>query len=62
VITCNNNCCEHNKNNICKLGNISIVDCPCVSRRKIQSGDNYGELMRASEPLGFKRAGKWVCN
>ena len=62
MITCNNNCCEHNQNNICKLDNISIVDCSCVSRRKMQPDDNYGELMRASDPIGFKRGGKWVRN
>jgi len=59
---CNDDKCEHNKKQICKLDGISVIDGSCASRRKKPEDDDYKELMRASEPTGHKRGGKWVSN
>jgi hypothetical protein len=62
MTTCNNYQCEHNEAGMCKLKDRSIVDCVCVSRRKIEPEEDYKSLMRQSDPKGHRRRGKWVSN
>lgn len=65
MVYCNNDRCEHNGNkvkDVCDLDDTYIDDDSCVSRRKKQQEDDYKELMRSSEPKGYKRGNKWVSN
>lgn len=60
MIYCDNSKCAHNQDGICQLTDISMVDALCVSRKKREPDIDYVELMRQSEPIGYRRGNKWV--
>lgn len=55
-------CKNHNGNDGCKLKQINLsTDLFCLSYQRKYDAE-YKKLMRESEPLGFKRGGKYVSN
>jgi len=65
MVICNNGRCKHNGNivkGVCDLDDTYIDDDSCVSRHKKPLDENYNDLMKSSEPRGYKRKGKYVSN
>lgn len=64
LLHCNNTKCRYNNNQalLCGATVVHYVDRLCLTFKRRPDGDNYRELMRAGEPTGYKRGGKWVKN
>lgn len=60
MVYCDNDKCDHNRSGICSMADIYLVDILCVSRRKKEPEEDYAELMRQAEPIGYRRGNKWV--
>lgn len=63
IATCSEvGCKNHNGDDGCKLKHITLsTDLFCLSyQRRVEA--EYKQLMRESEPKGYRRSGKWVSN
>ena len=64
LLHCNNKLCKYNDNHalLCGTTDVHYVDRLCLTFRRRPKEDNYKEIMKASEPTGYKRHGKWLRN
>jgi len=62
LLHCNNKLCRYHDNMLCDATDVHYVDRLCLTFKRRPEDENYKELMRASEPTGYKRHGKWVRN
>ena len=64
LLHCNNKLCRYNviEALLCGATDIHYVDRLCITFKRRPGEDNYRELMRSSEPAGYKRGGKYVSN
>ena len=64
LLHCNNKKCRYNDNQalLCGATDIHYVDRLCITFKRKPDEENYRALMRESEPVGYKRGGKWVSN
>ena len=64
LLHCNNLKCRYNIADklLCGATDVHYVDRLCLTFKRKPNDDNYRELMRSSDPKGYKRNGKWVSN
>lgn len=59
---CNNKLCEYNDPDKLLCGATVVYYVNRLCRTFKDRRDSYKDLMRSSEPKGYKRGGKWVSN
>lgn len=64
LLHCNNVKCKYNKEKelLCGATDVHYVNRLCLTFKRRPDTVNYTELMKSSEPKGYKRNGKWIRN